>query len=240
MAQRVGQGGSITLDAYYRDGTGSLVDPVNPLVDIFDSANVNQVLDVAPVRISVGHYAHTYVVPVNGAEGVWRAHWSGVINGALSEDDDYFEVVAAGSIDFNLGIQPGSEEVHALIPQRAAGKVFGVNTIPTLAQVEGLVTNIATDVATYVNYPIREDLEPLGRLAVAYGAAAEIERGLFPGEGEDNDYENLHAKFVELRDRLKDLAESTEGSGAGAPRGSFPVEMVEGEERYRPISSLGF
>lgn len=115
MTQRVGQGGTIGLDATYTDGTGALVDPTSPRVDIIDSGDVQLVTDAVPTRSSLGQYTYSYAVGGAAPTGVWRAHWTGVINGVLREADDYFTVVAAGDIDFPAAETAARERLQRMV-----------------------------------------------------------------------------------------------------------------------------
>lgn len=100
MTQKVGRGGTITLDAIFTDGAGNLVDPTDPAVTIIDADAVTQATGLTPTKISVGRYELDYAVDVGAALGVWTARWSGTINSVAVQDDDAFEVVAAGAIAF--------------------------------------------------------------------------------------------------------------------------------------------
>lgn len=98
MAQIIGQGGTITLDAFFRDGTNALVDPTDPKVSIVD-ANGDVVVSLdTPTRITLGHYEYEYAVASDAILGAWAARWFGTINGGGVEDEDGFTVVASGSI----------------------------------------------------------------------------------------------------------------------------------------------
>lgn len=98
MAQIIGQGGTITLDAMYRDGTNALVDPVGPKVSILD-VNGDVVVSLAtPTRVSLGHYQYEYAVASDALLGAWAAQWFGTVNGGGVEDEDGFTVVGSGSI----------------------------------------------------------------------------------------------------------------------------------------------
>lgn len=99
MSGVVGQGGTIPLDARYRDGSGALVDPTLPLVDIVNPSAVTVVNDATPVHDGTGLFHYNYTVAVAAPLGTWTAHWTGVINGAPVSGDDVFTVVAAGSVD---------------------------------------------------------------------------------------------------------------------------------------------
>lgn len=97
---KVGQGGTIRLDAQYQALTGELVVPTTPRLDVIDSANIEVLTDQIPVNDAVGLYHFDYVVSGAAPLGMWRAHWTGVINGVPVSGDDLFEVVAAGEIVF--------------------------------------------------------------------------------------------------------------------------------------------
>lgn len=102
MAQTIGLGGTIRLDAQYLNGAGVLTDPTNPRITILDALDVAVVVNGIPTRLSVGLYYYDYVVPTNAPKGVWTARWSGVMAGiALIPVDDLFEVVDAGIITFD-------------------------------------------------------------------------------------------------------------------------------------------
>lgn len=101
MAQTVGQGGTIVLDAIFMDGSGTLVNAAPVLVDIINPANTQLVTDGVPTNPSVGTYNYSYTVAGLAPLGLWKAHWTGVINGVAVQGDDFFEVIAAGSIGFD-------------------------------------------------------------------------------------------------------------------------------------------
>lgn len=96
----VARGDTITLTAYYRLSTGTLVDPVNPRADIIDPFNVEVVTDAVPTRQSLGIYTYDYLVDAGAPLGGWTIHWTGTIGGNLIADDDVFTVVDLGSISF--------------------------------------------------------------------------------------------------------------------------------------------
>lgn len=99
MTQTIGRGGTITLDAYYRDGAGQLVDPVSPKVSIVDAQGTTVVSLATPTtHVATGHYQYAYPVAVGAPLGAWEAVWYGTINGSPVQDEDGFTVVVAGSI----------------------------------------------------------------------------------------------------------------------------------------------
>lgn len=96
--QEVVRGATVALDAVYRDASDNLVDPVTPLVDILDPANIVIVAGVVPVRSSLGLYDYPdpgYLVPDDADYGVWTARWTGTVDGDVLEALDEFEVVVA-------------------------------------------------------------------------------------------------------------------------------------------------
>ncbi len=99
MPQVVGRGGAIVLEAAFYDGAGNLVAPITPRVDIYNPSDVLVLNNGVPDLISLGRYEFTYDVPVDAPLGLWKALWTGTINGTLVEGEDFFTVVAAGVID---------------------------------------------------------------------------------------------------------------------------------------------
>lgn len=103
MTQQVGQGGTIVLDAVYRDGANALVDPVGPLVSILRPDNSVAVAPTMPTHDGLGMYSYSFVAPLAAPLGTWKARWTGTINGAPVVDDDPFVVAAAGGVGFPEG-----------------------------------------------------------------------------------------------------------------------------------------
>lgn len=99
MPDLIGQGGTITLDAFYRDGQNELVDPTSPQCSIIDVNGATVVLLDNPTRhVGTGHYQYDYAVAADALLGAWAIRWYGVINGGAVEDEDGFTVVPSGSI----------------------------------------------------------------------------------------------------------------------------------------------
>lgn len=98
MPQKVGQGGTIVLPVIIRDGAGTLVDPVDLLVDIINPATVEVVTNGVPVRISTGRYEYTYALDPTAPQGDWQVHWTGTVAGLPATVNDSFTVVEAGTI----------------------------------------------------------------------------------------------------------------------------------------------
>lgn len=98
MPNVVGQGGTITLRAEYRDGANNLVDPTNPLLAILNPSAVVVASNLVPTRESLGLYRYAYTVATDAPLGDWTARWTGTINGVPVTGDEEFEVVPAGSV----------------------------------------------------------------------------------------------------------------------------------------------
>lgn len=103
MAQQIGQGGTITLDAFFTDGTGVAHDPTNVQVSILDTTGAVIVSLDAAVRVALGHYHYEYTVAVDAPLGAMAIQWFADINGVPVTDEDGFTVVAAGSISTGDG-----------------------------------------------------------------------------------------------------------------------------------------
>jgi hypothetical protein len=115
--QTIGQGGTIRLDAIYSDGTGAAVDPTTPRLDIIDPVSTELVTDAVPVKDAVGLYHSDYAVAANAPLGLWRSHWTGVVNSVAVSGDDYFTVVAAGSIVFDPTDISGPDGAFATVAE---------------------------------------------------------------------------------------------------------------------------
>lgn len=115
MTQRVGQGGTVPLDGTFEDGTGALIDPTTPRVDILNPSGVVLVTDDIPARLATGIYRYDFVVPVNAPIGLWTARWTGVINGGAVQGDEYFIVDLAGSVSFDSSVLVTPDEVGAFM-----------------------------------------------------------------------------------------------------------------------------
>ena len=99
MGQRVVQGGTATLSAYYRNGAGQLVTPVDPFVSILDPGGTVVVSLDTPTEITTGFFQYQFPVPIAADIGGWGANWFGVVDGAAVDDDDVFTVITPGMVD---------------------------------------------------------------------------------------------------------------------------------------------
>ncbi len=106
-------GTTTTLRGEYRDGAGSLVDPVTPRLSILDPAGAVVVAPTAPVRDSLGLYHYDYAVPLGAPTGTYTARWTGTVAGAPVSADEAFDVVAA------FGVLATVDELETLL-----GRVF--------------------------------------------------------------------------------------------------------------------
>ncbi len=127
MSIRVAQGGTIPggLLGTYVDSTGAVIDPVTPLVRIYDPNDLLSSGPTTPIRDSVGQYHHPYTAAVDAIiSPLWRAHWTGIVNSVPVAADEYFEVVAPGSIEF-----PGSSlDLLSLAEAKRAVNIDAANT----------------------------------------------------------------------------------------------------------------
>lgn len=98
MTQSVVRGDSITLEAHFKDGTGTLTDPVTPRVSILNPSNVAIVTNAVPTRISTGIYQYAYAVDVAAPTGYWSVQWQGTVNGQALLSSESFQVLPAGTI----------------------------------------------------------------------------------------------------------------------------------------------
>src|ERR1043166_7863984 len=92
----VAQGGTVTLNVLYEDGTGALVDPASPLLSIVDADGSTVASGLVPTRLSQGQYYCGYSVPSGAVTGTWEGRFTGLVNSALVTGDDPFDVISAG------------------------------------------------------------------------------------------------------------------------------------------------
>lgn len=141
---------------------------------------------------------------------------------------------------------PTPEDVHALIPQIAAGRSFSESTVPTVTQVVSIIKSITDDVESFVGDAIPDEHHDLARITIAHGAAAEIQRALFPEStgAENSMFQSLRQDYRDYRDRLASVvgdAVPSDEAGAAGPRGAFPTP-VSGipTETFEPLGQRGF
>jgi len=240
MPRTVGQGGTIRLPGEYRDGAGALVDPVDPLVAITNPSGGVVAGAVVPVRDSLGRYHVDHVAATDAPIGVWTARWTGTINGVPVTAEDRFEVFAAGAIRFGPPWEPTPSEVHGIIPQRTNGKPFTDDTVPTVAQVTTIISDVMSEVDSWLEHTVvPEQHVDLARFVVKLGAAKEIERAFWPEQGQAPS----GSSYVQLKQRYEEtLAQlvlavlgivvnpGAPGSGTGddAADGLYSVEIRSG------------
>lgn len=97
MSGLIVRGNTKTLEAFYRDGNGALVDPVDPALDIVDAIGVTvaSLVEADLTHVSTGRYTYGYPVAADAPLGAWEAQWSGTIDGQPVTDDDGFTVIAS-------------------------------------------------------------------------------------------------------------------------------------------------
>jgi len=95
------QGGTITLDAYFYDFSGGILqDPdTTPTYIIKDPGGIIMASGEG-TKISTGYYTASYTTSKDAEiSDYWKIEWNATINGSVVEDAwEYFRVVTAGSI----------------------------------------------------------------------------------------------------------------------------------------------
>jgi len=98
------RGSTITLDVWFRAYTGgALTDPDStPTYEIKDPSGASMATG-SGTKVSTGYYTATYSIPSNATiSTLWQIVWTAAINGvAVSGATEYFEVVAAGAVEFD-------------------------------------------------------------------------------------------------------------------------------------------
>lgn len=128
------QGGTIRLSVLYKDGTGTLVDPASPTLEIIDSTNTSVVAGIVPTHDSVGTYHYDYAVGANAPTGAWIGRFRGTIGGGPQVFDSPFEVsgsawlITLDQLRAAEGIAPGDVDVtrdvrYALAIEQASAAI---------------------------------------------------------------------------------------------------------------------
>lgn len=94
------QGGSVVLDAFFKT-SGNLVNADSlPTVTILRPDSTTETTGTA-TNISTGTYNFTFNIPATASiSDEWKVRWNGVVNGISVTNEEFFEVVAAGTIGF--------------------------------------------------------------------------------------------------------------------------------------------
>lgn len=127
---------------------------------------------------------------------------------------------------------PTAAEVKGVIPQRIDGRAFSADTIPTVAEVDMIIADVADEVAALSDEAIPVTFHPLARYAVKVGAAAAVERTFWPEQPEQSDlstYERLERKFEALKSQLQGQisgGESELGSMRIRSPMSEPIQVI--------------
>lgn len=98
----VSRGGDITLQAqFYEFNGGDPTDATNVTLEIIANGNTvaGPFTEPAIQDTGVGSYEYTWSVPTDAALTTHTAKWQGTINGNTSTGYEYFDVVAAGSVE---------------------------------------------------------------------------------------------------------------------------------------------
>lgn len=142
MSQTIGRGGTTgsQMDAYWFDGSHSLVNPTNPRVDVINPSDVVVVDDAVPTLVGLGQTRYPYTVPIDAPLGTWRYYWTGIINGAAVNGSETFTVVAAGTV----------ESSDALVVTVGTYRRITLDTTSTDAAITGALTEAQTLVEEYL------------------------------------------------------------------------------------------
>ncbi|MBA3240089.1 MAG: phage head-tail connector protein [Acidobacteria bacterium] len=156
--QQVGQGGTIRLTVQYQDGSGNLVNPLNPLVSIYNPSNAQVVANATPTNAGTGIYFYDYTVAVAAPLGQWYGRFTGTINGASVQGDDEFLVVTAGSVSPYSG--------QGLLTLSEYKTFIGIDPSNTRddAQTEALIAAASNAVRTYTDREFELSSDPATRI----------------------------------------------------------------------------
>ena len=99
MTQRIVQGGTVTLSAYYRNVNGDLTTPVDPFISILDPGGTTVVSLAIPTEITTGFFQYQYPVSEAAEPGGWGVEWFGVVDGSAVDDTDVFTVITPSMVD---------------------------------------------------------------------------------------------------------------------------------------------
>lgn len=90
------QGGQYTGRVLYRLGSGPLVDPTDPYMDLLAPDGTNVSPHTLLTKDDVGEYHVTFTVPTDAQVGTWTMQFYGIIGGGEVTAPDEFEVIEAG------------------------------------------------------------------------------------------------------------------------------------------------
>lgn len=204
---RLAFGQPVTMSTPVVDDAGEPVDPTAAELSVKLPSGL--VIDLEPTQLASGEWGVAEWVPPIGGAYVYRIATTGpgakVVEGEFIVDD-----VFTGSIT------PTPEQVHALIPTRAAGRPFSADTTPTRSQVATIAAQVSE--ALVVELP---ELTPaqraLARYVVTLGAAASVEDAFYPEQQADAPAAaRLFRRYTDELQRLRDLVHGT-GAAGGEP-----------------------
>lgn len=99
MIEKVYRGQTTRRYAYYKNGMGTLVEPINPSMTIIDPINVVILTNATPIKESLGVYYYDFQIPVDAKYGIYTEKWKGTLDLLLVESIGYFEVYSVGAIE---------------------------------------------------------------------------------------------------------------------------------------------
>jgi hypothetical protein len=151
---------------------------------------------------------------------------------------------------------PSPADIKAVIPQRLDGEAFSATTVPTVDQVEGIISDLVGEVVGEVgpfdptvvlnpNAPADDQitLGALAKRAATLGTASQIEDSFFPeqqtpvgayGVEQDGGNQHLYARYRRSVDLLRRHVDAIAGT-AQEFSGSIgaPLTTVAGHGRIR-------
>lgn len=146
------QGSSVAIFFDASDDAGAPLALVNPVVDLFDSNQVERLTDAVAVLVAPGLYRITHDIPAGALPGIWRAELAA--DGGF-RGSEYFEVLA-----------PGEDSALVTVPRGTVGSIdFDVQDD------EGAPMELTA--------PLVSIYDPSGTLVVADLAPAEVAPGLY-------------------------------------------------------------
>lgn len=86
-------GDSIKLNCTYRNGDGVIADPTSSTVNIWSPEGTKIIDSATPTKSGTGIYYYNYRIPETGPSGIWRAVFSGVVNGVIREYTTEFDTM---------------------------------------------------------------------------------------------------------------------------------------------------
>lgn len=145
--------------------------------------------------------------------------------------------------------EPTPEQVKALIPARLNGRAFSETTVPSVGEVESLISDVAEDILDRLEVDeVPAEYLDRARRAVMYETASRLELQFWPeqtarrGGVASSISEQWHARSERVMDRLQELVVSFDPDQPvhGEPAGFFPSPTVIPTEVFEPLGHKGF